>query len=199
MQSFRILFSVIAACCCLAAHPADTHPAAPPFAAKNLAGESVSLAGLKGKVIVLEWVNFDCPFVKKHYSSGNMQKLQQTYTAKGVVWLTVNSSAPGKPGHLNAAALATRAKQEGNQASHVLIDADGSVGRAFGAKVTPHLFIIGSDGLIHYDGAIDSTPSTESADVASAEPWFANALEAVLAGKPVANARTKPYGCGVKY
>lgn len=181
------------------AHAADVGEPAPAFANKNVKGEEVSLDSLKGKVVVLEWVNFDCPFVKKHYSSGNMPALQKKYTGQGVVWLTINSSASGKQGFLEASALAERATKDGNAASQVLLDSDGKTGQAYGAKVTPHMFIIGTDGKLLYDGAIDSKPTTDAKDIESAEKLFANALDAVLAGKPVANAKNKPYGCGVKY
>lgn len=172
---------------------------APDFHGKNLSGQEVSLATFKGKVVVLEWVNFDCPFVKKHYSSGNLPQQQRLATAKGVVWITINSSAPSKSGHLEATAMAERAAKEGNQATHILLDPQGTIGKAFGAKVTPHLFIIDADGKLRYDGAIDSKPSTDPADLTTAEPWFAQALDAVLSGKTVASPQTKPYGCGVKY
>lgn len=172
---------------------------APDFTAKNVKGESVSLADLKGKTVVLEWVNFGCPFVKKHYAGGNFQELQKTYTAKGVVWLTINSAAEGKQGHMESAKMAEEAAKQGNKASHFIMDTDGKVGKAYDAKVTPHMFIIGPDGKLAYDGAIDSKATTEAADIAGAEKLFANALDAVLAGKEVSNAKNKPYGCGVKY
>ena len=188
-----------AAAVTITAHAAEVGQPAPEFTAKNLKGESVSLADFKDKVVVLEWVNFDCPFVKKHYASGNLPKLQQHYTAKGVVWLTINSSADGKQGHYEPAKMAERAAKEGNKASHFLMDTDGKVGKAYAAKVTPHMFIIGKDGVLRYDGAIDSKASTDPADVESADKLFASALDAVLAGKEAANAKNKPYGCGVKY
>ncbi len=172
---------------------------APVFTAKTIQGETVRLADFQGKVVVLEWANFECPFVKKHYASGNLPKLQETYTGKGVVWLTVNSSAVGKQGYLEPAGMVERAAKEGNKASHFLADADGVVGKAYGAKVTPHLFIIGKDGRLLYDGAIDSKATTEAADIGTAEKWFADALDAVLADKPVARPKNPPYGCGVKY
>jgi peroxiredoxin len=183
----------------IAAHAAEIGKPAPDFTATNLKGDSVSLADFKDKVVVLEWVNFDCPFVKKHYGSGNLPKLQEHYAAKGVVWLTINSSATGKQGHYEPAKMAERAAKEGNKASHFLMDTDGKVGKTYAAKVTPHLFIIGKDGVLRYDGAIDSKASTDQADVATADKLFANALDAVLAGKEVADAKNKPYGCGVKY
>lgn len=172
---------------------------APDFSVKNTKGETVSLADLKGKVVVLEWVNHECPFVKKHYQSGNLPKLQETYTAKGVVWLTVSSAAEGKQGYLEPAKLAERAAREGNKASHILVDADGKLGKAYGAKVTPHMFIITKDGKLAYDGAIDSKATPKTEDIETADKLFANALDAVLDGKEVANPKNKPYGCGVKY
>ncbi len=172
---------------------------APAFTVKDVAGKSVSLADFKGKTVVLEWANFDCPFVKKHYSSSNLPKLQTDATGKGVVWLTINSSAEGKQGYYEASKMAERATAEGNKASHVLMDTDGVVGKSYDAKVTPHLFIIGKDGKLAYNGAIDSKKSTDAADIASADKLFANALTAVLAGKEAPNATNMPYGCGVKY
>ncbi len=172
---------------------------APAFTAKSVKAEDVSLSSLKGRTVVLEWVNFDCPFVKKHYSSGNLPKLQESYTAKGVVWITVNSSAPGKQGHLEPAKLAERATKEGSKATHIIADADGTIGKAYGAKVTPHVFVIQPDGTLAYNGAIDSKASTKPEDIDSADKLLAQAIDAVLDGKPVANAKNAPYGCGVKY
>lgn len=182
-----------------AAFAADPGKPAPDFTGKTVKGEDVSLTSLKGKVVVLEWINYDCPFVKKHYSSGNIPKLQETYTAKGVVWITVNSSAEGKQGYLEPAKLAERSAKEGNKASHIVVDSSGTIGKAYGAKVTPHLFIINKDGVLAYNGAIDSKATTKSEDIESADKLFANALDAVLDGKEAANAKNQPYGCGVKY
>jgi hypothetical protein len=183
----------------VASHAAEINQPAPDFTAKNAKGGSVSLADLKGKVVVLEWVNFGCPFVKKHYSGGNMPELQKTYTGKDVVWLTINSAAEGKQGYMEPSKMAEEAVKQGNQASHFIMDTDGKVGKAYDAKVTPHMFIISKDGKLVYDGAIDSKATTDAADVATADKLFVNALDAVLAGKEVANAKNKPYGCGVKY
>lgn len=183
----------------IASHAAEINQPAPDFTARNVKGESVSLADLKGKVIVLEWVNFDCPFVKKHYAGGNLPSLQETYTAKDVVWLTINSAAQGKQGYHEPAKMAELAANQGNKATHFLMDTDGKVGKAYDAKVTPHMFIISKDGKLVYDGAIDSKATTETADVATADKLFVNALDAVLSGKEVENAKNKPYGCGVKY
>ncbi len=183
----------------ISAHAAEIGKAAPAFTAKNVKGGSVSLADFKGKVVVLEWVNYDCPFVKKHYASGNLPELQKTSSAKDVVWLTINSSAEGKQGYLEPSEMAGLAAKQGNKASHFLMDTDGKVGKAYNAKVTPHMFIIDQAGKLVYDGAIDSKATTDAKDVASADKLFLNALDAVLAGKDVPNAKNKPYGCGVKY
>ncbi len=173
--------------------------AAPAFTAKTAKGTEVSLTDYKDKVVVLEWLNFECPFVKKHYSSKNMQTLQAAYAEKGVIWLTVNSSAADKQGYLAADKLLEKATAEGSKATELLIDADGKIGKAYDAKVTPHMMIIGKDGKLAYSGAIDSNSSPKVEDIATADKLFANALDAVLAGKEVANATNKPYGCGVKY
>jgi len=177
----------------------DPGAAAPAFEGTTVKSEKVTLESLKGKVVVLEWANFDCPFVKKHYASGNMPKLQEEYTGKGVVWITVNSSAEGKQGYLPAAEMAARATKEGNKASHFVIDPSGTIGKAYGAKVTPHMFIINAEGKVAYNGAIDSTASPKAEDIPTAEPLFKNALDAVLAGTDVTKAKNNPYGCGVKY
>ena len=183
----------------ISAFAADVGKPAPAFSGKNLKGEAVSLSDLKGKIVVLEWVNFDCPFVKKHYSSGNIPKLQQEYAAKDVVWISINSSAAGKQGYYSAADMTARAEKDGNKASQFLLDPEGTIGKAYDAKTTPHLFIINKDGVLVYNGAIDSKKSTDAADIAGADKLFANALDAVIAGKEVTHAKNEPYGCGVKY
>ena len=172
---------------------------APAFTGTTLTGEQVSLSDFEGKVVVLEWVNFDCPFVKKHYASGNMGKLQESYAEKGVVWLTICSSAEGKQGWAEPSVQAERAAKEGNKATHFIADVDGTIGRAYDAKVTPHMFIICKDGNLVYNGAIDSIRSASADDIEKADKLFVNALNAVLAGEEVTNAVNQPYGCGVKY
>jgi hypothetical protein len=172
---------------------------APAFTLKNTKGAEVSLADYKGKVVVLEWINYECPFVKKHYASGNMAKLQEKYADQGVVWLSVNSAAPGRQGNMPAADLQARADKEGSKASSILLDEDGKVGKAYGATNTPHLFVINKDGVLAYAGAIDDKPTTDQADIAAASNFLATALDAVLAGKQVEKAKTKAYGCDVKY
>jgi hypothetical protein len=196
----RFLLSACAGVLALAsAHAAEIGKPAPEFKLKNVKGEEVALASFKGKVVVLEWNNFECPFVKKHYGSGNMQKLQETYTGKGVVWLTINSSAAGKQGHLEAATAAEKVAQQGVKSTAYLLDGDGTAGKAYGAKVTPHMFVIGKDGVLVYDGAIDSIKSPKPEDIDKAENHVVKAVDAALEGKPVETAKTEPYGCGVKY
>lgn len=195
-----ILFASLAGAFALAPiHAKEVGKAAPAFTATNLKGESVSLADQAGKVVVLEWVNFDCPFVKKHYASGNLPKLQADYQGKGVVWLTINSGAEGKQGYHEPSKMAEVAAAQKNQATHFLMDTDGTVGKAYDAKVTPHMFIINQKGVLVYNGAVDSKATTDTADVETADKYFVKALDATLAGGQVENATNKPYGCGVKY
>jgi peroxiredoxin len=172
---------------------------APAFTVADSSGKTRSLADFAGKVVVLEWWNPECPFVGKHYGSGNMQKLQKEWTARGVVWLTVSSSAPGKQGYVDGARADALMKEKGGAATAVLLDHEGEVGRAYGAKTTPHMFIVDAKGKVAYAGGIDDKPSTDRADVASARNHVSAALAEVLAGKPVAIPSSPPYGCGVKY
>ena len=173
--------------------------AAPNFSLSGEDGKAHSLADYQGKTVVLEWTNADCPFVKKHYSSGNMQSLQKTYTGKDVVWLSVISSAPGKQGAVDAAGAAAIIKAKAASPTHVLLDPKGEVGRLFEAKTTPHLFIVDAKGKLAYAGGIDSEASADPADIATATPYVKNALDELLAGKTVTAAVTKPYGCSIKY
>lgn len=194
-----LLTTLVGAFALVSAHAQEVGKAAPQFSAKNLKGDTVSLAEQRGKVVVLEWVNFECPFVKKHYSSGNMGKLQEKYTGEGVVWISINSSAKGKQGYLEPSEMSQRASAEKNKASQFLLDTDGTVGKAYDAKVTPHMFIIDKEGKLAYNGAMDSKKTTDNADVETADKYFVKALDAVIAGKEVENAKNEPYGCGVKY
>ncbi len=194
-----LITGLISAVTALGAYAADPGADAPAFELKDLKGNPVSLSSLKGKVVVLEWVNFGCPFVKKHYASGNMPSLQKQASTKGAVWITINSSAEGKQGYLPADKMSAEAEKQGVVAKHFCLDTDGKVGKAYGAKVTPHMFVIDAEGKIAYNGAIDSVSSTKAADVEKADPLLKNALHAVLAGKAVENAKNNPYGCGVKY
>jgi len=173
--------------------------AAPDFTLTDSKGTSRKLSDFRGKFVVLEWLNHDCPFVKKHYSGGNMQKLQKEYTAKGVVWLSIISSAPGKQGHRTGPQADADTKDRNACPTAVLLDPAGEVGQKFEAKTTPHMFVIDKEGKVLYAGAIDSIPSTDSADIAKAENHVRAALDAALAGKPVPTPKAKPYGCSVKY
>lgn len=173
--------------------------AAPDFTAQAASGKTVHLSDYKGKIVVLEWTNGECPFVRKHYDSGNMQKLQKAAAEKGVVWLSVNSSAKGKQGHVDATAALALIKERQAAPAELLLDDEGKLGRLYGAKATPHMFVIGKDGVLAYAGAIDDKPSTNPADVASAKNYVTAALEALDSGKLPEVQQTAAYGCGVKY
>ncbi len=171
---------------------------APAFRLPSVGGETHSLSQYAGKVVVLEWTNYDCPFVKKHYSVGAMQALQREMTDAGVVWLSINSSAPGKQGNFTKEEWQRRMKAA-KVAVPVLLDEDGTVGHAYGAKTTPHMFVIDPEGQIVYQGAIDSIRSTNSDDIEKAENYVKAAVAAVQAGEPVEEPKTRAYGCSVKY
>jgi hypothetical protein len=184
-----------------AAFAATVGEAAPAFKGTDIiTGKEISNESLKGKTVVMEWNNFGCPFVKKFYDSNTMQKLQADAVKDGVVWVSVNSSAAGKEGHLKDAteAKAEIAKRKGAQ-SHYLLDHDGKIGHAFGAKSTPHMFVIDKDGKLAYQGAIDSKPTPNASDIAGATNHVTAALADLKAGKPVSTSSTQPYGCAVKY
>ena len=172
---------------------------APEFTLIDSKGTSHKLSDFRGKLVVLEWLNHECPFVKKHYSGGDMQKLQKEYTAKGVVWLSIISSAPGKQGHRTGPQAEADTKDKNAAPTAVLLDPSGEVGKKYDAKTTPEMFVLDKEGKILYAGAIDSIKSTDSADIAKAENHVRQALDAALAGKPVPTPQTKPYGCSVKY
>lgn len=193
------LTTVVSAVTIMAAQAQEVGKPAPEFSGKSATGETISLSDLKGKTVVLEWVNFQCPFVQKHYTSGNTPKLQAMAAEKGVVWLSVNSSASGNQGFLEAAPLAAKVTEMGGKPTHTILDTDGKIGRAYDAKVTPHVFIVDAKGTLVYNGAMDSKGTTEAADIATAEPLFSNALTAIVEGKAVENSKNQPYGCSVKY
>jgi peroxiredoxin len=173
--------------------------AAPAFAATDSNGKTVNLADYKGKTVVLEWTNNECPFVVKHYGSNNMQALQKKATDDGVIWLSVISSAPGKQGHVDGAAANKLTADRKASPTAVLLDEKGEVGKAYGAKTTPHMFIVDKDGVLVYAGAIDSEPSPRESDIKTATNYVTQALDEIKAGKPVSVSSTKSYGCGVKY
>jgi peroxiredoxin len=172
---------------------------APDFTLSDGAGKTYSLSSNLGKYVVLEWFNEGCPFVQKHYESGNMQKLQAAYKDKGVVWYSILSSAEGKEGHAVGADAVKQYEKNKLQSAALLLDPEGKVGRSYGAKVTPHLFVIDPKGKIIYQGGIDDKASTDAEDIAKSRNHVQMALDEALAGKPVSVADTKPYGCGVKY
>ncbi|NOW47999.1 hypothetical protein FHW96_004183 [Novosphingobium sp. SG751A] len=180
---------------------ADVHvgDVAPNFTLTDMHGKEVSLDRFKGKFIVLEWTNPECPFVRKHYGSNHMQGLQRTYTKRGVTWLSINSGAPGREGYRTPeAALATAALQKAAP-TDVLLDPKGTVGHMYGATTTPHMFLIGRDGKLLYMGGIDSIPTNRVEDLPMAKNYIAAALDEALAGKPITTKAAMPYGCSVKY
>ena len=190
----------------LAAVPAAAHAAAPQidqpaplFSATGADGKTINLADYKGKTVVLEWTNHECPFVKKHYESGNIPRLQKEAVKQGVVWLQVMSTAVGEEGYIDGAtALKVNASRQAVPTAAVL-DPQGKVGRLYGAQTTPHIFIVDAQGKLAYKGGIDSIPSARQEDIAKAEPYVANAIKALGAGLKVPQSSTRPYGCSVKY
>ena len=172
---------------------------APALELRDADGKTARLDAYKGKYVVLEWVNPQCPFVRKHYGSGNMQGLQKKYTEKGVVWLSILSSAPGKEGYMKADEARDWVREQKAAPTRFLLDPKGKVGRAYGAKTTPHIFVIDPKGTLIYNGAIDDKPSTDKADIETARNYLAAALDESMAGEKVATAATQPYGCRVKY
>lgn len=179
--------------------PLQPGKSAPEFTATDSAGKPVQLSTLRGKTVVLEWTNHDCPYVMKHYGSGTMQKLQKDSTDKGVVWLTVVSSAKGRQGHVAGMEADKLTVDRKASPTGVLLDPEGKLGRLYGATTTPHMFVIDKAGTLAYMGAIDDKPSTSRDTIATARPYVREALDALSSGKPVATASTRPYGCSVKY
>ena len=172
---------------------------APDFTLKDSKGNPQKLSSYSGKFVVLEWLNPECPFVKKHYSAGNMQKLQKEYTAKGVVWLSIISSAPGKQGYRTGPQADADTKDKNASPTAVLLDPSGEVGQLYEAKTTPHMYVINPEGKLIYSGAIDSIRSANPEDCATATNYVRETLDAALSGKPVPTPETKSYGCSVKY
>jgi len=183
----------------IATHAAKVGDPAPAFTGTDTKGKVHSLSDFKGKFVVLEWHNQGCPYVKKHYGSGNMQRLQKEWTAKGVVWLTIISSAPNMQGHVTAEQADAYVREQHAVPTAVILDSSGEIGRTYDAKTTPHMFVVDPGGRLIYNGAIDDKPTTDQADIASAQDYVSAALKAAMAGQPVATAATKPYGCSVKY
>lgn len=173
--------------------------AAPSFSLVAADGKTVALESLRGKTVVLEWTNHDCPFVRKHYDAGNMQSQQKDAAAAGVVWLQVISSAPGKQGFVDGATARTLNTQRQAVPAATLMDPSGKLGQQYGAKTTPHLYIINAQGTLVYQGGIDSIASARADDIAKAEQHVQVALAEMGAGKPLSKPVTKPYGCSIKY
>lgn len=199
MKKAFVSFTTILALALIAAalpQPGDT---APPFTATDSNGKTHQLSDFKGKYVVLEWTNSGCPFTVKHYASGNMQRLQKQWTSKGVVWLTVLSSAPGKQGYKTAAEENAYLKESNASPTAVLMDPKGDLGHLYGAKTTPHMYVIDPSGKLIYAGAIDDKPTTDQDDIPGAKNYLNAALTEALAGRPVTKASTQPYGCSVKY
>jgi hypothetical protein len=181
-----------------AAAPAINQPA-PAFQVKDMNGQVKRLSDYRGKTVVLEWTNNGCPYTGKHYTSGNMQRLQKEATADGVAWLTVVSSAPGFEGYMTGPQAHAWKARVGAHSTDVLLDAPGVMGRAYGARATPTMFVIDRAGILVYMGGIDDQPTTDPASLKIAKPYVALALADVKAGRPVATPVTRPYGCAVKY
>jgi len=173
--------------------------AAPAFMGTDSNGKTESLDQFKGKYVVLEWHNQGCPYTAKHYTSGNMQSLQKEWTAKGVTWFTVISSAPGQQGYMTASAENAYVKKVGAEPTAVLLDPQGKIGHLYDAKTTPQMVVIDPAGKVIYDGAIDDRPTPDVNDIKGAKNYVSDALMAAMAGKPVATPYTRPYGCSVKY
>jgi len=172
---------------------------APDFQATDSRGQTHELSEYRGKFVVLEWHNNGCPYTKKHYESGNMERLQKEWTARGVIWFTVISSAPGEQGYVTAQQENDYLTRMNAAPTAALLDPQGDVGRLYAAKTTPHMFVINPAGILIYDGAIDNKPTTDQADIASAKNYVSQALEEAMAGKPVSIPTSRPYGCSVKY
>lgn len=202
MSRLRIVLSVIvvlALAACASAQKAEIGAAAPDFKLTSVEGTEHSLSEFRGKFVVLEWTNYDCPFVRKHYEPGHMQGLQKEFTSKGVIWLSICSSAPGKQGHFSIGEWKSRITRWGSAPTAVLLDPEGVVGRAYDARTTPHMFVVNPEGILIYAGAIDDKPTADSKDIPGARNYVRAALEQAMAGQPVEVPTTKPYGCSVKY
>lgn len=172
---------------------------APEFTGKTMTGEVISLEQYRGKPVVLEWTNHECPYVRKHYRSGNMQRTQRKLTEEGVTWISIVSSAPGKQGYVDADEAQRLTATRGSYADVVLLDPEGKIGRLYEAKTTPHMFLIDEDGMLLYQGAIDDKPSANPKSLDGAENYLLSAWTETSEGQTVSKAQTKPYGCSIKY
>ncbi len=194
-----LLAAALAGDVALARDTVQPGQSAPDFATVDSHGKPVTLASFKGKIVILEWNNPGCPYVRKHYGAGNMQSLQKEATSRGVVWLTINSGPPGAQGHVNGIEAEQYVADRKASPTAYLLDPDGKVGRAFGATVTPHMFVIDSNGKIAYMGGIDDKPTANQDDIKSARNYVREAFTAVLTGQSVKTTSARPYGCQIKY
>ena len=198
MKRTRIFLPVLALLT-LSAFAVKVGDQAPDFTGTDSHGQTHKLSDYHGKFVVLEWHNNGCPFTKKHYESGNMQKLQQQWTSKGVIWLTMISSSPGSQGYVTADQENDYLQKMHAVPTAALLDPKGEIGHLYGAKTTPHMFVIDPQGQIIYNGAIDDKATTDASDVNGANNYVSDALQEAMSGKAVAVATTRPYGCSVKY
>ncbi|MGQ9818447.1 MAG: thioredoxin family protein [Candidatus Kapaibacteriales bacterium] len=199
MRLFLLFIFILAQSLTLLAEQAKVDSIAPDFTLPSVKGKEISLSNYKDKIVVLEWINFDCPYVRKHYETGNIPKMQQEYTNQDIIWLGICSSAPGKQGHLEKNEILERINEYNAYFTEYLIDETGKVGKTYGAKTTPHYFIIDKNGLLVYSGAIDDKPNTNKEDIATARNYVRDVLNALLSQKTPPLKVTKPYGCSVKY
>ncbi len=199
MKRFAQALVLFLMLCTLPARAVTLGQPAPDFTLPDVAGKSVALSALKGRYVVLEWVNPECPYVQKHYNSANMPGLQKDFAAKNVVWLTINSTNASHSEFKSPEQMAAWMKEKGAAPAATLIDRDSKVGRLYGARTTPHMYIIDPNGVLIYVGAIDDKRSTAVEDVKTSKNYVRAALDEALAGKPVSTTSTSPYGCSVKY
>jgi hypothetical protein len=204
MKTIQRILTLTVACATLflainRATAAEVGRPAPDFTLTDIKGQTHKLSDFRGKIVVLEWVNQECPFVVKHYASGNLPATQKAATADGVIWLAINSGRPGAQGDFDPARVEKWAQNHGAAYTAYFRDQDGKVGRLYGAKTTPHMYVVAADGTLVYNGAIDSIRSASQADIAKAENYVNSALAALKAGQPVKTASTQAYGCSVKY
>ena len=178
---------------------AEVGKMAPDFEVQDIKGETVKLSDYKGKNVILEWTNHQCPYVRKHYDSKNMQNTQAQATENGAIWLTIVSSAEGKQGNVSVEEAANIVEEEGAHPTTKILDPSGKIGQLYGAKTTPHMFVIDAEGMLVYAGAIDDNPSPRAETIEGANNYVLSALESIEAGNPVEPAQTAPYGCSVKY
>lgn len=197
-KKFVILFLVFFSCL-VVAQQAKLNESAPDFKLTDSNGSEHSLSDFAGKIVVLEWINYDCPFVKKHYDSKNMQSLQKKYTEKDVIWLAICSSNKGKQGNFSIEEINERSKDHGAKFTAYLIDEDGTVGKMYGAKTTPHMYIIDKSGMLVYAGGIDDKATTDVDDIKDSKSYVSAALDELLGGSKVSVQSSTPYGCSVKY